>query len=210
MERRSGVYAIVDPSGEMYIGSSTNIVHRWYVHRYQLRKGKHHSHTLQAAWNECGDAGLEFRELEMCDEADLLEVEQRFFDHLKPKHNIYLTAGSPAGTRVLDETKKKLSARSKGRVISEETRAKRSAAFKGRKKSEEHKRKLSLSYPHCRAVRCKETGQIFRSTTDATKWLRETLRPTASNSMIIKVCKGFMKAAYGYTWEYVAEQKEAA
>lgn len=204
---KSGVYAIVDPAGDMYVGSTVDMLQRWHVHRYQLRKGYHHSHSLQAVWNNCGDAGLSFKVLEYCDKDSLHATEQRFFGELNPRHNIYVTAGSAAGMKLSDAHKRKLSDHLKGRIITAEERVKRSNAQKGRVLSEEHKRKISLSRKDCKSVRCRETGDVFRTTVDATRWIQERGRPTASNSPIIKVCKGVAATAYGYTWEYVEGQE---
>ena len=56
-----------------------------------------------------------------------------------------------------------------------------------------------------KAVRCVETGQMFRCASDAQTWVFEQ---GLSNSLtcyaaIKKVCKGLKDTMYGYHWEYV-------
>lgn len=62
--------------------------------------------------------------------------------------------------------------------------------------------------PPCwgRPVRCLETGQIYRSATEAEKDLREQGIPISS-SHIASVCKGKRRVAGGRTWEYVDRGK---
>jgi hypothetical protein len=45
----SGIYAIVSPSGNLYIGNAKDTEKRWNQHRSALRKGVHHSTVLQRA-----------------------------------------------------------------------------------------------------------------------------------------------------------------
>lgn len=89
-----GVYAIVDPVGAEYVGSSTCIATRWREHRRQLRAGRHFNASLQAAWRQhCGE-GFDFQVLQIVDaEADLAACEQYWLDLRKPKHNLAPVAG---------------------------------------------------------------------------------------------------------------------
>lgn len=150
---RGGVYSISDPSGDMYIGATVDFTQRWHVHRYELRKGIHHSPALQAAWDQYGEENILFRELEECGPDDLPRIEQAYFDRLRPKFNVQVSARSWAGMPCNEETKRKISATTKGKKFSDETRARISAALKGRKMTDEHKRNLSESRKRMFATR---------------------------------------------------------
>jgi group I intron endonuclease len=132
---RTGIYEILNTvNGKRYIGSALNICQRWARHRTQLNRGDHHSHILQRAWVKHGAAAFEFRILEECAKADLIKVEQRFIDELKPRYNICKKAGSALGVKRSKETIERMS----GRTVSVETRAKIAASLKGRKLPLEH------------------------------------------------------------------------
>lgn len=80
MERKSGIYAILSPSGKAYFGSSGNLDKRRYEHFRLLKKGTHHCVALQNAWNKYG-AGLQFKTIELCDAEQLMEREQWWIDN---------------------------------------------------------------------------------------------------------------------------------
>lgn len=52
-----------------------------------------------------------------------------------------------------------------------------------------------------RSIECVETGEVFNSAQDATRWVREW-RGAANNQCITAAARGETKSAYGYTWEY--------
>lgn len=154
-----GVYSIVSPSGNMYIGSSKNIKKRWVEHRVKLNKGTHHSPPLQNSWNKYNKE-LKFNLLLVCTPQNLLAYEQQYIDFYKPSYNIAKFAGSRLGHVPTIETRGKISSALKGvpkgprSPISVEARQKislsllgnkRATANKGYVKTEEHRRNLSLS-----------------------------------------------------------------
>lgn len=55
----SGVYAIRCPAGA-YVGRTRDMRVRWANHRAVLRRGKHHSRRLQAAWDKYGESAFQF------------------------------------------------------------------------------------------------------------------------------------------------------
>lgn len=65
-----GIYIIeCIPTGERYVGSSEDIDRRWSTHRSQLKRGVHHSRSMQSRWDEFGAAAFKFEilELVLCD-----------------------------------------------------------------------------------------------------------------------------------------------
>lgn len=80
---------------------------------------------------------------------------------------------------------RRLTVNMKGRSHTAESRAKMSASKKGRPSD---KRKV---------VRCVETGKLFESATAAAKYFGRK-----EHTLIAACCKGAVKTAYGYTFEY--------
>lgn len=95
-QRISGIYEIVNKvNGHRYIGSSINILNRWYDHKYDLRKQIHHSKYLQAAWNKYGAENFAFNIIKECDANILISQEQDYLDSMKPEYNIEKIAAKP-------------------------------------------------------------------------------------------------------------------
>lgn len=92
--------------------------------------------------------------------------------------------------RHTEESKKKMSESSKGKLHTEETKRKISNILKNTKLGHEN--------PAARAVRCAELDKKFNTVTDATKFIN-----AKSKSSICNALAGRAKTAGGYTWEYV-------
>lgn len=117
------------------------------------------------------------------------------------------------GKKHTDETKKKLSAKIKGRTLSEEWKKKIGDAERGEKhwlygkhQSEEVKRKISETKkgkyggsknPRARAVVCIETGEVFKCGLDA------CLKYRLARSTLCCHLRGRNKTCGGYHWRYV-------
>jgi group I intron endonuclease len=118
----SGVYQIINKSNnKKYVGSSKDIGHRWYRHKLALRNNKHYNDHLQRAWNKYGEVSFVFKVLEVVeDKSKLLEIEQYWLDKLetyksKNGYNTCIVAGSIAGIKLSEETKKLIGQRSRER-----------------------------------------------------------------------------------------------
>ena len=97
---RCGIYAIVNRiNGNRYIGSAQNIAHRWAVHVSYLRKERHHSPILQAAWLKYGGEAFDWVIIEDCAREDLIAREQFYLDTERPVYNVSSFAGSNRGTK---------------------------------------------------------------------------------------------------------------
>lgn len=163
----TGIYAITSPSGRKYIGSALAFDKRWRVHRYELRKGSHHSAALQRAFDKYGEAALVFSKLLVCAPADLLLYEQLVLDShdFRELYNVAPIAGSQLGFKHTAETKaryseqrrgKKLGPRPpeivqkiadarRGKPLSAQARANQSAGQRGIPKSPEHVAKVAAA-----------------------------------------------------------------
>ena len=164
MLNMAGVYCIRNAvNGKFYIGSAVSFKKRWETHKSQLRRGVHHSILLQRAWNKYGEAAFEFRVCEYTLPEHAVAVEQVMLDYYKSAdpqygYNISPTAGSTLGVKhsaeaiakisawkPSPETRAKISAAQRGRIVSAETRAKISAAKQGVKRSAETCAKMSAA-----------------------------------------------------------------
>lgn len=107
----SGIYAVVlIASGKRYVGSAADVVLRWTVHRYHLRRGTHHCQHLQRAWTKYGEKKFRFETLERCPVAVLDEREQYHMD-ATPRGslmNCQPLARTARGYRHTPETKRKM------------------------------------------------------------------------------------------------------
>jgi group I intron endonuclease len=119
---QSGIYQIINiENNHSYIGSAKKLLLRFWMHKDELKKEKHHSVYLQRAWNKYGSEKFEFKVLCYCSVENLLFYEQRFLDAIKPEYNICKIAGSCIGI-----------------IRREESKQKQRIAMTGRKQTPEH------------------------------------------------------------------------
>lgn len=96
LKTKRGIYKILNKvNGKFYIGSSINIIKRWWEHRKRLRLGIHQNIHLQRAWNEYGEGSFVFEVYEGLAELTDKEIAIRekelielFFDNGKNCYNI--------------------------------------------------------------------------------------------------------------------------
>jgi group I intron endonuclease len=115
-----GIYKIINKeNSKIYIGSSIDIEHRWYQHKYYLKNNKHDNKHLQRAWNKYGEDAFLFEIIEECEENKILEREQYWINKLdvcndKIGYNIAKNTTAPMiGRKHTKETLKKVSESSK-------------------------------------------------------------------------------------------------
>ena len=127
-----GIYKIINlENNNIYIGSTINLKKRKYEHFLTLSKNTHSNKHLQAAWNLYKPSKFVFEIIEYCKKEELLIREQFYIDNLKPHYNIASFAGNTLGFKHSEDSKKIMSKRHKGKIISEETKAKMSNSKKG-------------------------------------------------------------------------------
>jgi len=153
-----GVYNIINKINEkVYVGSVDNIDDetcrcRWYAHKRDLKKTRHHNIYLQRAWNKYGPDAFYIQCVEECPKDQLLIREQHYLNiaklHPETYYNISYDATAPfRGKKHSEQAKLRISIANKGKVRkhSKEAKRKMSLANKGKKRSEESKRKQSES-----------------------------------------------------------------
>jgi group I intron endonuclease len=82
----AGIYRIRNRvTGEVYIGSASNIYERIKAHCGVLDRGGHHNRLLQEAWNALGQAAFSFSILEVTpkDMTAMIEAENRWIDQAR-------------------------------------------------------------------------------------------------------------------------------
>jgi group I intron endonuclease len=83
-----GIYRIRNiVNNKCYYGSAKNIKRRWSKHKSQLKYGRHENILLQRAWNKYGGENFIFEIVELCNETELLLVEQKYLN-MNPEYNI--------------------------------------------------------------------------------------------------------------------------
>lgn len=130
---KSGIYQILNKiDGKFYIGSAVILRKRFDLHRFNLRRNKHHSPYLQHAWNKYGSDNFEFKILKIIDDKlQLKEIEQGWLDWTKcyePNIGYNICKDAQNFRLGLKSTKEHVN-----KII---------AANKGKKRTEEQKQKL--------------------------------------------------------------------
>lgn len=102
----SGVYEIRNLiTRDCYIGSSMNLLQRKKRHFKDLKNNLHHSIILQRAYYKYGEAAFKFSVIEFVEDIDtLISREQYYLETVRPKYNIYPTAGSSLGYKQSKES----------------------------------------------------------------------------------------------------------
>lgn len=147
----TGIYKITNIlTGKYYVGSSSDIYHRWYIHRCKLNNNHHANPHLQAAWNKYGPLAFRFEVVEMMPGGELESAEQKYLDecrhHPDLSYNLSFDSIAPMrGRKMSLESRRRISESNMGKVMSEETRKKMSNIRIGMIFSDEHKSHISLS-----------------------------------------------------------------
>lgn len=109
-------------NGDFYIGSTQNLVKRYYTHLYDMRKNRNTCVKLVRAVNKYGEENFSFEIIEKCNIDNILICEQHYLDTLTPKYNISRKAGSNLGIKRSEEVKLKKSILQKEKWGNEEYR----------------------------------------------------------------------------------------
>jgi group I intron endonuclease len=173
------------PTNKAYIGSTTDLRKRWYWHKGDLRKDRHHNRYLQNAWNKYGAECFTFEVLESVMFVEYLhEREQYWLDRYQaydPKYgfNTGKVARAPwLGRSHSDATRQKLSIGAKLRDTIENARlyaAEWHGSAAGRLWHADHGRQV---WDGIRPVQhqCEQCGVVFE-----TKVLRKNLKYCSNN-----------------------------
>lgn len=205
-------------NGKVYIGQSINIKNRWKDHVYALNRGDSNCTLLQRAWNKYKQNSFSFEILELCLENELDNVEIKYINLYDAINNGYnIEPGGNENKHLSGKTKQKISNAAKERLSdpaknpmydkhhTDETKAKISASKKGKLLSEETKKKLSevrMGHPgynkNLIPVYCVELDKIFICASEAAKILG------INGTNILPCCRHDYgrKTCGGYHWEF--------
>lgn len=111
-ESNCGIYAILSPSGRVYVGQSCNLKKRKYEHFRLLRNGKHTNSILQSSYDKYKD-GLIFFVIERFEDASKLTEREQYwidaFDSFGKGMNLTPAANSSLGVKRTEESKLRIS-----------------------------------------------------------------------------------------------------
>lgn len=86
----TGVYKITNLiNNDCYVGSSVNISRRWKQHigLHANEKSKYYNRPLYVAFRNFGIENFKFEVLELCEEKDLIQKEQKYYEKYNPEYN---------------------------------------------------------------------------------------------------------------------------
>ena len=125
--KKPGIYLIFNLANQrVYIGQSKNVKTRLAIHKSSLRHSNHSNDYLQNAFNKYGEDKFVFRSVEYCEVENLTEREEYWigqFNSINPNRGYNLMRARTHGGHS-EETREKIGAAHKGKIISEEHRAK--------------------------------------------------------------------------------------
>lgn len=111
-EKKKGgvIYKITNNiDGKFYIGSTNNLIKRYYTHIHDIRSNKNTCVKLIRAVNKYGEDNFKFEIVCECPTDKILQTEQQYIDTLEPHYNIAKIAGSNIGIKRTEEVKRKKS-----------------------------------------------------------------------------------------------------
>ena len=83
LKEKCGVYQIRNLiNNKVYVGSSKDLLRRYWKHKKALKTNKHFNHHLQRAYNKVNGSFI-FEVIEFCPEEDQYSLEQYWIDRLK-------------------------------------------------------------------------------------------------------------------------------
>jgi len=141
---KSGVYKWKNNiNGREYVGSSTNLVSRFYSYFSLKHLEQQQSRSLICkALLKYGHSAFTLEILEYCKPGENIAREQYYINLLKPEYNILAIAGSSYGHKLSYETKAKMRQARAGITLSQETKDRIAEALLGRKHSAESLAKM--------------------------------------------------------------------
>jgi group I intron endonuclease len=107
-EKQKGgvIYKITNEvDGKFYIGSTNNLIKRYYTHIHDIRSSKNTCVKLIRAVNKHGEENFKFEIVCECPTDEILKTEQGYIDSLNPHYNVAKIAGSNLGIKRTEEVK---------------------------------------------------------------------------------------------------------
>jgi group I intron endonuclease len=214
-----GIYCIKNIlNNKIYIGSSVNIIDRWYTHKTRLRYNRHENKYLQKSWNKYGEQSFIFEVIEETNLKYLKEKEEYYikkhdccnkkigFNMCKTSFHSRLglknsklhnerIGNANRGRKMLPEFVEANRLRNIGRKHTQETIKKMSETHKKHIPTESQLKNLQWNKtPVIQMDINKNIINMFDTISDA-------MRKTGVNN-ISAVCRGLQKTSGGFLWKY--------
>ena len=161
----TGIYCIENKiNGKKYIGKAKNIKKRWADHIRKLNKGTHDNKYLLTAWEKYGRENFDFNIIELCEIDKLIEREIfyiSFFDTFNHGYNLTVGGDGLPGYKHSSDTKKIMSEKASGRIITKEQIEKRKETISNWSDEEKEIFHKNLSEGHKGQVVSAETREIL-------------------------------------------------
>jgi group I intron endonuclease len=174
----SGIYKIrsITYPERIYIGSAKDINGRWIRHKSELNRGIHNNKKLQNHVNKYGLDDLKLEIICICQQNELINMEQFYMDSFKTYFNILRNAYSLLNFKHSEETKEYLRQINLGHKMTSEQNEKNRLVrlgkpgwAKGKKFTESHRKNIAEAKK--RKVINIETNEMFNSIGDAANCL---------------------------------------
>jgi group I intron endonuclease len=214
MGKTCGIYQIT-VNDNSYIGSSQNINRRFWEHLWKLKNKTHTNKHMENVYNKYGEGLFQLSVLEECDISNLIKLEQKWIDLLKPNLNKAPVAGTTRGLKLTKEQCVNRKNINTGRKHSAESIKKRTDKIKGRKYTSEHKAKISASRVGKKAsdesikkriskckkpVACYDLNNVLIKVYESSK--DASLQTNCQATNITRCCKNKLKTHKNMIWRY--------
>jgi len=198
-----GIYKITSPSGKIYIGQSSNIENRW--NKYKNINNSVTQLKLYRSFKKYDIENHKFEIIEECEITELNECEIRWVLHFK-SHIIglnILKGGnmSRRGKKHSEETKKKMSEKHKGKILTQEHINNIKKSTKGIVKNQEWKDKISNNHSMNKPILQYDLDENFIKEWSSVKTVCKS-NSKLCYSTICKCASGGLKSSGGYKWKY--------
>jgi group I intron endonuclease len=220
-----GIYCIKNiENNKQYIGSSVNIISRWYGHKTKLRYNKHENKYLQRSWNKYGENAFIFEIIEETNKEDMKEKESYYIQLYKTldRNDGYNMCKDPFHSRLgltnSETHNRRIGKANKGRKFSQDIIEANRLRNIGRKHTEETIKKMSETHKKHIPTESQLKNLLWNKTPvvqlDYNKniinefnTITNAIKKTGINN-ISAVCRGIQKTAGGYVWMYKDEAKK--
>jgi|LSQX01.1.fsa_nt_gb group I intron endonuclease len=214
-----GIYLITNKiNNKRYVGKSININKRIGEHFREAGYERNINKPLYKDIKKYGRENFDVEVLEECNEEDLVDREQYYYEKLKPEYNIV----SPNKNYYPDEVKEKIGKSSRERLLNNNPMDNRiirekylkvmqSREFREKMSSIVNdpnvKRKMIKNQPNRKPILMlnKETLEIekeFVSIRRAVDWLRKNGYEKADRKSVSQCCKENHRYCYNHKWRY--------
>lgn len=122
--KKTGIYKITSPTGNIYVGQSVDIIKRWNRYKYNLPTSQQ---ALCSSFVKHGFENHKFEILIECEVEKLNNLEIYYitlFDCFNTDHGLNLRTGGTSRNRFSEQARKRLSIAAKNKIVTDVTKEK--------------------------------------------------------------------------------------